>query len=265
MATYLDRIIAAHRDAAGADARSLDALAAEARARPAPRGFTAALRRDATDGLAVIAEVKRRSPSKGDLAADLDPAEVAADYAAGGATCLSVLTDEDWFGGSAADLRAARAAVEVPVLRKDFTVDPRDVADARIMGADAVLLIVAALDDAELADLHALASELGLDALVEVHDEAELDRALAVGASLVGVNQRDLVTFEVDTDRAVRVAAVMPEGIVRVAESGIRGPDDAARLAAAGFHAVLVGESVVTSGDRRRAVQALRSVTRGAA
>jgi indole-3-glycerol phosphate synthase len=264
MATYLDRIVAAHREAAAADRRPLDALTAEARALSAPRGFTAALRRDATDGLAVIAEVKRRSPSKGDLAADLDPAEVAIDYASGGATCLSVLTDEDWFGGSADDLRAARAAVEVPVLRKDFTVDPRDVADARLMGADAVLLIAAALDDAELADLHALAADLALDALVEVHDEAELERALAVGATLVGVNQRDLVTFEVDTDRAVRVAAAMPEGIVRVAESGIRGHDDAARLAAAGFHAVLVGESVVTSGDRRRAVEALRSVARGA-
>ncbi|HEX4867860.1 MAG TPA: indole-3-glycerol phosphate synthase TrpC, partial [Acidimicrobiales bacterium] len=223
------------------------------------RGFTAALRRDAADGLAVIAEVKRRSPSKGDLAPDLDPAATAAAYAAGGATCLSVLTDEEFFGGSANDLRTARAAVEIPVLRKDFTVDSRDVCDARCMGADAVLLIVAALDDAELRDLHALAGEVGLDALVEVNDEAELERALAVGATVVGVNQRDLVTFEVDTDRAVRVGAVMPEGIVRVAESGIRDAADAARLAAAGFHAVLVGESVVTSGDRASSVAALRS------
>jgi indole-3-glycerol phosphate synthase len=262
MATYLDRILVAHRATAATDPRPIDALLAEAGHQPAPRGFTAALRRDAGDGLAVIAEVKRRSPSKGDLAADLDPAAVAADYAAGGATCLSVLTDEDWFGGSADDLRAARAAVEVPVLRKDFTVDARDVADARIMGADAVLLIVAALDDGELADLHALATELGLDVLVEVHDEDELARALAVGATLVGVNQRDLVTFEVDTDRAVRVGAAMPEGIVRVAESGVQGPEDAARLAEAGFHAVLVGESVVTSGDRQGAVRALRSAAR---
>jgi indole-3-glycerol phosphate synthase len=263
MATYLDRILAAHRNASAADRRRLEDLLDGARAQPPARGFTAALRREAAaGGLAVIAEVKRRSPSKGDLAADLDPASVAADYAAGGATCLSVLTDEEWFGGSAGDLQAARAAVEIPVLRKDFTVDARDVADARLMGADAVLLIVAALDDAELADLHALGAELDLDVLVEVHDEAELDRALTVGAALVGVNQRDLVTFEVDTDRAVRVAAAMPEGIVRVAESGVRGPDDAARLAEAGFHAVLVGESVVTSGDRRLAVQALRSAGR---
>ncbi len=262
MATYLDRILAAHREAAAADRRALEALLEEARQQPAPRGFTAALQRDARDGLGVIAEVKRRSPSKGDLAADLDPAAVAGEYAAGGATCLSVLTDEDWFGGSAEDLRTARAEVAIPVLRKDFTVDPRDVVDARLMGADAVLLIVAALDDAELTDLHALATELALDVLVEVHDEAELERALAAGATLVGVNQRDLVTFEVDTDRAVRVGGAMPEGIVRVAESGVRGPDDAARLAAAGFHAVLVGESVVTAGDRQGAVRALRSAGR---
>lgn len=259
MATYLDHILEAHRAAAAADPRPLDGLVAAARSAPPARGFASALERHATDGLAVIAEVKRRSPSKGDLAADLDPAAVAADYVAGGATCLSVLTDKDWFGGSPADLQAARAAVPVPVLRKDFTVDARDVADARLMGADAVLLIVAALDDAELADFHALGTELGLDVLVEVHDEAELQRALAVGATLVGVNQRDLVTFEVDTDRAVRVGRAMPPGIVRVAESGVRGPEDAARLAAAGFHAVLVGESVVTSGDRQAAVRALRA------
>jgi indole-3-glycerol phosphate synthase len=259
MTTYLDRILVAHRAAAAADPRRVEGLLDEARRAEPARGFTAALRRDAVDGLAVIAEVKRRSPSKGDLALDLDPAVTAAEYAVGGATCLSVLTDEEFFGGSAADLRAARAAVEIPVLRKDFTVDPRDVCDARTMGADAVLLIVAALDDAELRDLHALAGEIGLDALVEVHDEAELERALAVGATVVGVNQRDLVTFEVDTDRAVRVAAAMPEGIVRVAESGIRDAADAARLAAAGFHAILVGESVVTSGDRAASVAALRA------
>jgi len=262
MATYLDRILAAHRAAAAADPRPLDPLVEAARTAPAPRGFAAALRRDAADGLAVIAEVKRRSPSKGDLAADLDPAETARAYEAGGATCLSVLTDVDFFGGSPADLQAARAAVAVPVLRKDFTISAHDVCDARTMGADAVLLIVAALDDAELGELHDLGRDLGLDVLVEVHDEAELDRALAVGATLVGVNQRDLVTFEVDTARAVRVAAAMPDGILRVAESGIRGPADAAALAAAGFHAVLVGESVVTSGDRAGSVAALRSAAR---
>src|SRR5690606_27311825 len=167
--------------------------------------------------------VKRRSPSRGDLAAGLDPAALAAAYERGGATCLSVLTDREFFGGSPDDLRAARAAVSLPVLRKDFTVSEADVCDARIMGADAVLLIVAALDQAELAAFHQLAGEIGLDALVEIHDEAELERALEVGATLVGVNQRDLVTFEVDTDRAVRMAPQMPAGVVRVAESGVRG------------------------------------------
>ncbi|HET6775210.1 MAG TPA: indole-3-glycerol phosphate synthase TrpC, partial [Acidimicrobiales bacterium] len=207
----------------------------------------------------VIAEVKRRSPSRGDLAAGLDPAALAADYERGGATCLSVLTDGEFFGGSPDDLRAARAATRVPVLRKDFTVSPADVCDARIMGADAVLLIAAALDDDELADLHTLAVDVGLDALVEVHDEAELDRALAAGAHLVGVNQRDLVTFEVDHERAARVGAAIPPTVVRVAESGVRGPDDAATLAAAGFDAVLVGELLVTSGDPAGAIELLRS------
>jgi indole-3-glycerol phosphate synthase len=203
--------------------------------------------------------VKRRSPSKGDLAADLDPAALAQAYEQGGATCLSVLTDAEFFGGSPDDLRAARAATRLPVLRKDFTVSPADVCDARIIGADAVLLIAAALDDDELADLHTLALDIGLDALVEVHDEAELDRALAAGAHLVGVNQRDLVTFEVDDERAVRVGAAIPPTVVRVAESGVRGPDDAAALADAGFDAVLVGELLVTSGDPAAAVELLRS------
>lgn len=260
MATYLDRILDAHRAAAARNRRSLDALRGEAAAQPPSRGFARALR--TAEGLAVIAEVKRASPSKGDLNADLDPAAVARSYAAGGATCLSVLTDRDWFRGSPEDLRAARAAVSIPVLRKDFTVGPADVCDARIMGADAVLLIAVALDDAELADLHALAGELGLDALVEIHDEAELERALRVGATLVGVNQRDLVTFEVDTDRAVRMAPQMPDGVIRVAESGVRGVDDATRLAEAGYHAVLVGESLVTAGDHAAAVAALRAIRR---
>ncbi|HLT69162.1 MAG TPA: indole-3-glycerol phosphate synthase TrpC [Acidimicrobiales bacterium] len=257
MATYLDRILAAHRARAAADDRPVGDLVARARAEPPARGFAAALR--AADGVGVIAEVKRRSPSKGDLAPDLDPAALARAYEAGGAACLSVLTDRDFFAGSPDDLRAARAAAALPVLRKDFTVSPADVCDARLMGADAVLLIVAALDDEELAELHRLALDLGLDALVEVHDEAELERALEVGATLVGVNQRDLVTFEVDHERAVRVARAMPAGVVRVAESGIRGPDDVAALADAGFDAVLVGESLVTAGDPGAAVAGLRS------
>ena len=254
MATYLDRIIAEHRAAASADVRSVEELTAAALACAPVRGFEAALR---GDGLSVISEVKRRSPSKGDLFGDLDPATLAQQYQNGGAACLSVLTDGPNFGGSAADLAAARQAVSLPVLRKDFTVDVRDVLDARLMGADAVLLIVAALSAEELALLHSTAIDVGLDVLVETHDEAELARALSVGATLIGVNQRDLVTFEVDHERARRMGSVMPAEVVSVAESGVRGPEDAATLALAGYDAVLVGESLVTSGDPRSAVEAM--------
>jgi indole-3-glycerol phosphate synthase len=170
---------------------------------------------------------------------------------------LSVLTDADHFGGSPADLRAARAAVGLPVLRKDFTVSLNDVYDARLMGADCVLLIVAALDDAELADFGAAAADVGLAALFEIHDEAELERALAAGAGVIGVNQRDLVTFEVDQQRAVRMAPQIPSDRIRIAESGVRGPDDARVLWQAGYDAVLVGESVVTADGRADAVRAL--------
>ncbi|QYG93346.1 indole-3-glycerol phosphate synthase TrpC [Iamia sp. SCSIO 61187] len=264
--TYLDRIIDAHRQAAAADRRrqgAIEETAEKAMADGPTRGFRVALAADhAAGNLAVIAEIKRRSPSKGDLAPDLVAGSVAEAYAEGGAAALSVLTDLDFFGGSPADLGEARGAVEVPVLRKDFTVVEADVLDARAMGADAVLLIVAALDDHQLADYRALAAEVGLDVLVEAHDEAEVERALEAGADLVGVNQRDLFTFEVDTDRAVRVAGEIPEGVVRVAESGVRGPDDARRLADAGYHAVLVGESVVTDGDPAAAVRALRAARR---
>lgn len=257
MATYLDAILAVHRSRADRDERDERALRAAAAAAPATRPFRAAI--EATSGLAVISEVKRRSPSKGDLFADLDPARLAAQYEAGGATCLSVLTDREHFGGSPEDLAAARGACRLPVLRKDFTVSIRDVLDARIMGADCVLLIAAALDDRELAEFHRCATDVGLDALVEIHDEAELERALRVDATLVGVNQRDLVTFAVDHERALRMAAAFPAGVVSVAESGVRGPDDAAALRRAGYRAVLVGESLVTSGDPAGAVAALRS------
>ncbi|MBK5221990.1 MAG: indole-3-glycerol phosphate synthase TrpC [Acidimicrobiia bacterium] len=257
MATYLDAILALHRAAAAADDRDPGWLRSQAEASASPRGFRSALVE--SDGLAVIAEVKRRSPSKGDLHVDLDPQVLARSYAAGGASCLSVLTDVEHFGGSPADLAAARDATELPVLRKDFTVSGLDVCDARLMGADAVLLIAAALDDAELAELHALATALDLAVLVEIHDEAELDRALAIDADLIGVNQRDLDTFEVDAERAVRMAPLIPPNVVRVAESGVRGPDDARRLADAGYDAVLVGESLVTAGDPEAAVRAMRA------
>ncbi len=202
----------------------------------------------------VIAEIKRRSPSKGDLNADLDPADMAATYERGGAACLSVLTDVEHFGGSVGDLQAARAACSLPVIRKDFTVSERDVLDARLMGADCVLLIAAALDPAELHAFHALAVDIGLDVLVEIHDERELDDALAAEATLIGVNQRDLVTFQVDHERAVRMAGVIPNHAVKVAESGVRGAADARSLRQAGYDAVLVGETLVTSGDPAAAI-----------
>jgi indole-3-glycerol phosphate synthase len=252
VATYLDKILAAHREAATGRKARID----EARAVTEPaRSFAQAL---STPGLHVIAEIKRRSPSKGDLNAGLVPGVLAKSYADGGASALSVLTDERFFGGSAEDLQDARGATDLPVIRKDFTVCEADVADARLMGADAVLLIVAALDDAELQAFHELAAELHLAALVEAHDEAEVERALDAQATLIGVNQRDLVTFQVDTDRAVRVARHIPDGVIKVAESGVRTAADARQLHEAGYNAVLVGETLVTSPDPQAAVQELR-------
>ena len=256
--TYLDKILAAHRHAAGQDRRDVARLAAEAGSCSPARGFKAALRR--SQGIAVIAEVKRRSPSKGPLAPDLVPANLAKAYAGAGAACLSVLTDQEFFSGSADDLAEARAAVELPVLRKDFTVCAADVCDARLMGADALLLIVGGLSHDELREFLSLSRRLQIDALVEVHDEAEAEAALAAGADLVGVNQRDLVTFEVDADRAVRVGGHLPDSVARVAESGIRTSDDVRRLADAGFDAVLVGEALVTSPDPGAALAGLRGV-----
>ncbi len=268
MPAYLDSILAAHRAVAARDRRDPAATVDAARAhlevalgtggRGAPRDFTAALVAGSeARGMAVISEIKRRSPSRGDLDPGLDPAVVAAEYESGGASCLSVLTDREFFGGSPADLEAARAACSLPVLRKDFTVSPLDVCDARTMGADAVLLIVAALDDRELTSLLDLARGLRLAPLVEVHDEEELDRALAAGADLVGVNQRDLRTFEVDRARALRMGERIPAEVVAVAESGIRDAADVGHLAAAGYTAVLVGETLVRSADRTAAVDGL--------
>ncbi len=257
MATYLDRILASHRAAAEADRRDWDSLEREAASLAPARRFAEALVRP--NRLAVIAEVKRRSPSKPALALDLNPATLAVAYEEGGAAALSVLTDSEFFGGSPDDLRAAREASSLPVLRKDFTVCRGDVLDARLMGADAVLLIAAALREDELCELVALSATVGLDALVEVHDETEAEAAVSAGAQIIGVNQRDLHSFEVDTARAVRVAASLPPGCVRVAESGIAGADDARRLADAGFDAVLVGETLVTSPDPRAAVASLRA------
>jgi indole-3-glycerol phosphate synthase len=258
MGTVLDRIVAAHREAAAADERDLGALKEQAAAAPPARRFRKGL---GHYGITVVAEIKRRSPSKGDLAPDLDPAALATAYEAAGASAISVLTDNEFFGGSAEDLAAARTAVGIPVLRKDFTVDERDVCDARIMGADAVLLIVAALTDDELKRFHGLAAELGMAALVEVHDEAEVARAVVIHADLMGVNQRDLRTFEVDRTRAVRLARSIPSGVVKVAESGIDSPEDLVRLRDAGYAAALVGEHLVTAADPGEALRQLRGAT----
>jgi indole-3-glycerol phosphate synthase len=255
----LDEILAAKRDEVTLlhQPASRDAIRKAAFEAPQPRDFGGALRGE-HGHLVVVAEIKRRSPSKGELAPGLDPRATAIAYENGGAAALSVLTDRPFFGGSVDDLRAAREATRLPVLRKDFTVDETQVFEGRAIGADALLLIAAALpDDSLLADLHALTTELGLAALVEVHDEHELDRALAAGAGVVGVNCRDLGTFEEDLAVAEDLAARLPSGVVAVAESAIRGPDDARRMAGAGFDAVLVGEMLVRSPDPTTAVREL--------
>jgi indole-3-glycerol phosphate synthase len=253
--TYLDNILEFHRARAASDARVLEALIDEAMSCAPPRGFANAI--SLTPHLAVIAEIKRRSPSKGDLNAEMDASVMAMNYQLGGASCLSVLTDEPHFGGSVADLQTARNACSLPVIRKDFTVDARDVCDARIMGADCVLLIAAALSSDELSDFLALARRIDIDALVEVHDETELAITVDAGATLIGVNQRDLVTFKVDQERAVRMGSLIPSHLVKVAESGVRGREDAVALRAAGYDAVLVGEHLVTAEDPARALTEL--------
>lgn len=216
----------------------------------------------AAPGLSVIAEVKRRSPSKGHLAEIADPAALASAYAAGGADAISVLTEERRFGGSLEDLRIIRSAVATPLLRKDFVVEGYQLLEARTAGADLVLLIVAALDDARLADLHAQAIELGLTPLVETHDEPEIERALGVGARLVGVNARNLKTLDVDPDTFGRLVGLLPDDVVKVAESGVAGVEDAARLTGQGADVVLVGEALVKDGEPAAAVAALRSLGR---
>jgi indole-3-glycerol phosphate synthase len=254
-ATYLDKILDHHRAAARDDRRSVDQLVERVGDIDSCRGFRSALA--GREQLGVVAEIKRRSPSKGDLNTVLDPVEIARTYERGGASCLSVLTDVDHFGGSVDDLQAARAACTLPVIRKDFTISELDVVDTRLMGADCVLLIAAALERNQLVAFHQLATEIGLDVLVEIHDEAELEVALAAEATLIGVNQRDLVTFKVDHDRAVRMGGLIPDHAVRVAESGVRGGDDARSLEAAGYQAVLVGETLVTSDDPADAIAEL--------
>ena len=251
--TVLDEIVAGAREdlAARQQQTTLDQLKERAARRPPALDGWAALRRP---GTSVVAEVKRRSPSKGALADICDPAALAADYEAGGASVISVLTEGRRFGGSLADLEAVRARVDVPLLRKDFVVSSFQVWEARAAGADLVLLIVAALEQNALVGLLERTVSLGMTPLVEVHDEDEVARALDAGARVVGVNARDLRTLEVDRGVFGRLAPLLPAGVVKIAESGIRGPHDLLAYSAAGADAVLVGEGVVTGGNPRQAV-----------
>jgi indole-3-glycerol phosphate synthase len=267
--SILDEILAHKREevavlCAGEAGRTM-ARQAEAIETP-PRGFRRSLQ--ATRGVSVIAEVKRRSPSKGLIREDFDPAWIAARYEQSGAACISVLTDEKFFGGCLADLEAVRKAVSLPVIRKDFVVHTFQIDEARVAGADAILLIVAALDDRLLRELHDRARALGLDVLVEVHDEVELERARALGADLIGVNNRNLKSFEVDLATTERLArCLFAEGadpeVVLVAESGIASSDDVRRLERAGAAGFLVGESLMRQADPGQALRALRGSESG--
>jgi len=222
------------------------------------RDFLAAMRRPRHGDMALIAEVKKASPSAGVICADFDPVRIAKEYEAAGASCLSILTDEKFFQGSLDHLRQIRAAVKLPLLRKDFIIDERQILEAIEWGADAILLIVAILDDERLKKFHSLAIEAGLAVLVEVHDEAELERALKIGASLIGVNNRDLKTFKVDLATTERIAAKMENSLrLLVAESGIHTCADVERLKKCGANAILVGESLMRGGDIQKKIHEL--------
>jgi len=252
MADILERILAVKRDEL-AQARALadDAtMRRRARAASPPRGFERALRERIARGQpAVIAEIKKASPSKGVIREHFDPPQIAASYERGGAACLSVLTDRPFFQGAPEYLEAARAACALPVLRKDFLIDPYQVLEARAWGADCVLLIVAALDDARMRELEDCALDLGMDVLVEVHDAAELERALALRTPLVGVNNRNLRSFEVSLDTTLGLLSAIPAGRLVVTESGIHSPDDIARMRAHEVHAFLVGEAFMRAAE----------------
>ncbi len=246
MSDILKKILAVKREevAAASAAKPLAVVRAEAEAQPAARDFVGAMRTTVdAGGTAVIAEIKKASPSKGVIREDFRPAEIAADYAKHGAACLSVLTDRQFFQGSEAYLREARAACPLPVLRKDFLVDPYQVYEARAMGADAILLIVAALSLAQMQEMETIAHSLGMAVLVECHDAAELDIALQLTTPLIGINNRNLRTFEVTLDTTLSQLGRIPAGRIVVTESGILTPDDVALMRARGVHAFLVGEA----------------------
>jgi indole-3-glycerol phosphate synthase len=244
-------------------ARPLAELEARAAESPPARGMTAALRRGPGQPVRFVAEIKRASPSAGPIRPDADPAEVARDYEAAGAAAISVLTDEQFFDGRIEFLPLVAAAVSVPILRKDFLVDPYQVVESRAYSADAVLLIASALGPAQLGELMAEARRWGLDALVEVHDQAEAERAAAAGAELIGINHRNLATFTIDMELTARITPLLPAGAVVVAESGIQRPEDVRRLGRAGAHAVLVGERLMRSDSPGAALAALAAGAAG--
>lgn len=259
MTTIIDRILETKRaDVAARKACiSLGELDTRIAAQSPPRGFRAALDARAATGFALIAEIKKASPSKGLIRADFDPPAHARDYQAGGATCLSVLTDEHWFQGADSYLEEARAATSLPVLRKDFMIDPWQVPESRAIGADAVLLIMSAIDDVALAEIEAAAVECGMDVLVEVHDARELDRAMKLKSRLIGVNNRDLRDFSVDFQRSFDLVARAPKNCTFVAESGLSTRADLDAMAVHGVRCFLIGEALMRAADIEAATRTL--------